>query len=496
MHNGTGATDNHGGMRTLAIRVALLAALLFAGAQSAAAETFHFAAGDLRVGMTPAIPGGRLSLPLGPIGELTWTTHTGPVNLEVQFLIGASADALPTPEQFRDLRLAFVLRKLPWLLLLGAIGGLLIVTHGTLRRRAVAAAIGAGGLLTAVTISFAIVGLTFDADRLADPHYRGPIKDAPRILQLLKEVQRDWAGVERNINRAVAGLQRLHTQVVTDAPGPQADTVRLLLISDIHNNPLGLLIAQELSRRFEVDGILNAGDFTDRGTALEGALFARFADMELPQAIVAGNHEDRATLQRAREISNALVLGSDEAQQRMEIGGISILGEADPNAAFISSDPFNEVAEEEVPILCEGLRAAWEAEPATVVLVHDPRLGACAAESAAAAGAKLVLAWGHLHEPSYERNGTVLSVSPGTSGAAGFKSDVVLPYGFTLLEFDADTGNPVSVCQFAFASPSELESTSCHIVSGRLFPIDVSEPTPSPSPDTTVTSTPASRAEQ
>lgn len=472
-------------MRNIAIRVAVLGALLFAGAQSVAPETFRFEAGNLRVQMKPALPGGNLTLPLGPIGELTWTTHTGPINLDVQFFIGGSGDRLPTPEEFRDLRLAFLLRKLPWLILVGALGGLLVVTHGPWQHRARAAGIGVGALAAAIGISGVIVGLTFDANRLADPHYRGAIRDAPRVLQLLKEVQQDWAGVERNINRAVAGLQRLHTQVVTRAPVAPDDTVRLLLVSDIHNNPLGMLIVEELVTRFEVNGILNAGDFTDKGTRLEGDLFAAYSNLGIPHAIAPGNHEDSAALQQARAVEGVVVLGSEEEQQRTEIAGISILGEADPNAYFITSDPFNDVATERVPVLCELLAQRWSADPTMVVLVHDPRLGECARDAADEQDAIMVFAWGHTHEPHFEQDGTVISVGPGSSGAAGFKSDVVLPYGFTLLDFDGETLEPVSVCQFAFSSPGALESSACHILSGRLTPEgeeDDEEPTPTPTP--------------
>ena len=474
-------------MKTIAIRITLVAGLLFAGAQATAPETYHFRAGDLVLQVKPALPGGRLTMPLGPIGDLTWTTHTGPFDLEASFLIGGSASQLPRPDEFRDLRLALLLRKLPWILLFGALGSALIVDgpRRAWRERRRTMAIGAAAVLGAVAIAGAITGLTFDANRLADPRYRGAIKDAPRILQLLKEVQRDWAGVERNINRAVAGLQRLHAQVVAEVPVQPEDTIRLLLISDIHNNPLGLLIAEQLADRFDADGILNAGDFTDRGTAPEGELFASFGDLGLPQVIAPGNHEDTATLARAAEIADTVVFGPET--NRAIVAGLEVIGEADPNAFFIRSDPSNELAEERVPVLCEGLAALWSETHAPIVLVHDPRLGECAAERAREEGAILVFAWGHLHEPAYEQRGTVISVSPGSSGAAGFKSDVVLPYGFTLLEFDRTTNEPVSVCTFLFDDPSTLQQSTCHIVTGRLVPEDRAE---EPLPPTTSTPTP------
>jgi len=240
------------------------------------------------------------------------------------------------------------------------------------------------------------------------------------------------------------------------------DTVRLLLISDIHNNPLGLLIAKELVTRFSIDGVLNAGDITDRGSRPEAALFERFGDFGLPHVIAAGNHEDVAMMTRLRGLRGVTVLESNRVDNAT-IQGITILGDSDPNAYTIESNPDNELAQEQIPLRCEALAARIDAVSPEVILVHDKRLGECAAREAEARGLTMMFANGHSHKQAYREHGTVIEVNPGTSGANGFKSATDLPYGFAMLEFDPTNVRPVSVCLFQFDKPGLLRANYCHI---------------------------------
>jgi predicted phosphodiesterase len=442
------------------IRFVLLGALAFAGSRTVAPETFDFSAGQLTARVTPAIPGGKVLLDLGPFGELSWHTHRTPLNVRAAFVIGRSPRALPDLEQLRDLRVAFLLRKLPWLALMGALVGLLLM-EGDLRRRGLAAGIGAaailgvGGLLVGATI------VTFDAKGLERPHYRGPIEDAPRVLSILKEVGRDVAGARRNINKVAEGLERLHAQIVNSAaPITPRPTVRFLVMSDIHNNPLGMLVAKELVDRFDVKVVLNAGDFTDRGTEPEAELFARFGSLAPRQVVIGGNHEDRPTMDRIKQVHGVTVLERDGIDL-VDLDGVTVLGDSDPNSYGISSNPFDPASLAEIPARCEDLKSRWEATKATIVMVHDPKMGACAADAAREQQLPLVFVWGHTHKQALAVSGTVLELSDGTSGANGIKTPKAAPYGFGLLEFDAVTHEVSSACVFQFDDPAHLKETSC-----------------------------------
>lgn len=336
-----------------------------------------------------------------------------------------------------------------------------IVVQGNERHRSRNIALSTAGFAAFVALIVGVSALTFDPAALANPRYRGPIVDAPRVLQLLKEVQNDFAGVRRNINRVVAGLQRIHAQIVAQANVPSGPAVRFLVLSDIHNNPLGLLIADEIREQFIVDAVLDAGDFTDRGTQIEGELFSEFANLGVPHVITPGNHEDVAAIRRVEGIPGVRILrtGADVADVR----GIAILGDEDPNARSIESDPHNEAARTEIPIRCERLAERFVEVRPSVLMVHDPQMGECAAKLAEQQQIPLVFVWGHRHRQSYEERGSVVSLSPGTSGANGIKSPVPSGYGFALLEFDPDARRLTSVCLFVFDGPQQLRQAACHL---------------------------------
>ncbi len=448
--------------RRSALRFAALLALAFSAARIITPATFPIAAGELTARMTPALPGGKVTLHLGPFGELSWNMHDGPVNIEASFLVGQDVSAAPTLAAIENIYGEFALRKLGWLIFAGALLGGLVV-HGSRRRTARAAVIGALSSVLVAAVLGGVSFLTFDDRALANVRYRGPIEDAPRMLALIKEVQRGWEGVKRNIDDLVAGLERIHSQIVAPpAPLAEGDTVRVLVTSDLHNNPLGLVIAKELVQRFDAEGVLDAGDFTDRGTQGEGELFAEFANLGVPYVIVAGNHEDVDALARAKRVPGVTILES-RTTDTAELAGLVVLGDSDPNAYFVDSDPRNQRALEEIPPLCERLANRSQTLRPSIVLVHNPALGECAAARAEEELMPLVYVTGHMHQPSYEVRGTVVSVSPGTSGANGIKTARPAPYGFALLEFDRPTKQIRSVCLFAFETPTTLRETECHL---------------------------------
>lgn len=443
-------------------RAILLIGFAICAGRIFAPVSFPFSSGELVVRVTPNVPGGTVALDLGPFGQLSWNTHTAPLDVRASFVIGERPRELPDLADLRDLRIAFLIRKLPWLALAGLLGGLL-VSGATVRRRAVIT--GGIGALTFLAAGSLVVGatiLTFDAKALEEPHYRGPIEDAPRVLEVLSEVSRDLAGARRNINKVAEGLLRLHSQITARPTATSDETTRVLVVSDVHNNPIGFLIAEELAQRFGATVTLNAGDFTDRGTEPEAELFARFGTVTPKQVVVGGNHEDRVTLDRVRRMPGVTLLESS-GTDLVEAEGIAILGETDPNAYGIASDPRNDLADVEFPVRCEQLAQRFAASKARIILVHDRRLGECAAETARAAGRTLVLVRGHDHKPLLAVDGGVLEMSPGTSGANGIKTPVEAPYGFGLLEFDPSTGELVSACLFAFDDPAHLRETSCRI---------------------------------
>ncbi|MDP3991671.1 MAG: metallophosphoesterase [Candidatus Colwellbacteria bacterium] len=443
-------------VKSAIIRIVLVAFLVFVSVELVSPTVFHLETGKLSLRLAPAIPGGELKLGLGPLGELSWGTHYGPLNVEAVFVVGDSAETLPQPEDFGGLTWKLIWAKLLWLLLFGGLFGVVAI-NGPPRRRIIGAALSIVSTFVVVTILGTVAALTFNPQSLRNPSYRGPIQDAPRIFRLVTEIQEDWDKAQLTFNEVIAGLVRLHEQVTTGAEVPTPPTVKFLLVSDLHNNPLGMAMARELAKSFKVDAVLDAGDFTDRGTAMEADFFVRSSDNGIPYILVAGNHEDEAAIQRVKEASNIRLL---ENGALTEIRGIRIIGESDPLGGIDDRDP--KLAEMSFSEICRKLEREFAKTDALIILVHNPEVGECAARYAEEIELPLVFVSGHDHRQFFERSGTVISVSPGTSGAGGFVHAVEQLYGFALVEFEAKTKTFASACLMLFDGPGELRESSCH----------------------------------
>lgn len=445
-------------MKKRLIRLLLLGILLFSAWRLISASTYQLESGQLKVVMTPAIPGGRVILPLGPVGELTWKLHWAPVDLRVEFLISEKAKNLPTAKQLASYKKNFIMVKSFWLIIFALSCCLLIYERGT-KKRHQRIVVSIAAFLTLILAVGLIGVLTFNAAALKHPSYKGPVKDAQRVLQIIRESQSDWEGAQRSINSAIQNISQLSRAISEGSKGIKGDTVKFLLISDIHNNPSGLTIARDLADSWKADAILNAGDFTDRGTGLEAKILANFGNFKVPHIIVAGNHEDGPAISRAKLVPGVQFLEYG-ARDTAEIGGIKILGDADPNSERIEDNPRDEWSNSEFPRLCEQLKNRFIATNPQMIMAHNPAQGECARSYAEENGLPLVFIWGHKHQQALELGNTVTGISAGTSGAGGIKEIGKRPYGFAFIEFDRTTKKLVAgwLCE---NSSSNLSQTSC-----------------------------------
>lgn len=450
------------GRRALLILLAA-AGVAICSAQLVAPTNLDFEWGELSLQLTPSLPGGDIALDLGPVGELSWKVHSSPVDVKATFLLERNTDRLPNTSDLENLPLRFAVQKLPWLAVLGALVGAL-VAWGWGKKPLVGGAVGAGGSLICLLTIVALAALTFRPGGLEDPRYRGPVEDVPRVLSIVRTVVRDFEDIQQNIARMVAGLQRIQSQISATTPVDDPEPgLRILVVSDLHNNPIGMLIGQELVDRFKVEGVIDAGDFSDQGTVLEGELFTRFASVEVPYVIAPGNHEDEAALTKVAAIPNVSILDVAAGKGVFEIGGLKIVGDRDAMSSEVGSDPRSAKSRRETPVRCRRLAEQTKDVEPTIVIVHRREMGECAATRAQQMKRPLVFVWGHMHRQEYEEQPYLVSLSPGTSGANGVKTPVETPYGFSLLEFDRSTGLLVSTCQFQFDGPSALRSVKCHL---------------------------------
>jgi predicted phosphodiesterase len=430
------------------LRIAALVAVAVCLVLLLAPGTYRVPRGSVTFELRPAVPGGRIVMPLGPAGVLALQTHRTPVDVSVDYRL---PDEVPTvseaerllrglPEFETSARTAFqrfVSGKALWLLGLGAGVGLLIAGPRRFETALLAAGFGAAGVL-ALGGAFALVTLA-TVDHTPEVRYEGLASNVPRLLPMLRGLEAQEAGRLERLPEYVEGLQlvALDLQREVEGTGRPADVRRVLLFSDLHTNVFGMRYASRLALGGDdpVDLVLVAGDVTDGGTRDEAELFLRlFSPPEgVPVLMVGGNHEDRPAMEAFAQ-SGFTVLDWEAATA----AGLTVYGVSDPVASTSQVDS-------EVELLAaqdERLVGLWlELEAPDVLMVHDIRQAERTVELAEEAGEPLVVAYGHDHVLSVSRRGSVVLVDPGTSGASGYGSlgrGEEIPYTFQLLDFSLE----------------------------------------------------------
>ena len=431
-------------------RVALVLAVTMSVAQLLTAGTYGVDGGDMTLRVRPAWPGGRLVMPLGPAGRVEMHAYRMPLNVEVSYElagqetlgdIGRLTQDLPSVrasavKAFVD----FAISKIPWLVVLGISCGLLIVDRGPhlMRRLAVAAGIGVIGV---AVVSGAVTGLAYATlDRTPKVSYYGLARDLPSVVTAVRNGSEALQRYDLDFGGFAAALETISRQLVGGASASQGDdVVRLLLVTDVHINPVGSRLAARLARSEvePVDAVLLGGDMTYFGTDPEARLFATtLGDPGVPVIVVGGNHESAPAMDYFAEVGWRVLDGATT-----DVGGVSIMGFSDPaadTAEIISStDPMNQAA--------KAAAEAWSAaQPRPdVVLVHDVAQADGVIAAARSESSQLVVMHGHSHVVSLSREGSVTVVDGGTAGAS---SIIALgaapntPYTFQIVEFAADGG--------------------------------------------------------
>lgn len=389
----------------------------------------------------------RLSIP--PVGEIRARTHRGPLDVRVELqnidLPGLKKTLAEPPEQQEimgraRLELAkamkeFVIKAL----LLGVLGGL----FGTMilqRRRAREFML--GGVIGLVTAAVLLAGTyyTYDVKKFRNPQYEGMLKAAPWMIGLVQQsldTVNTWGKQIRVVTDNLYGLfERMDT---LEAIGPTGEgDLRVLHVSDIHNNPAAFDFIGQVTKTFGVDMVIDTGDLSDFGTPIEAAAMEQIRKIDVPYVITPGNHETAAAVQELQKIPNVKVLTGGT----VNVKGLDIAGIADP-AAFANSPrvtgdgPIKDYAAKLEEIIAKAPRKP------VVVAVHNNRL------ARQLTGKAPVILHGHDHRYRIDVVDKTVLIAAGTTGAAGLRgleTDREIPYSVVLLRFrwDGDGFRPVS----------------------------------------------------
>jgi predicted phosphodiesterase len=418
----------------------LLVALLGAAAGLLSLGTVTVAQGRVgpgRVAVRAHLGAGRTELRLPPLGQVSAATHSAPVTLTAQvdevsierlqavLATEAPGDRLQSEvsADLEPLLRAFAWRALVIAAVAGALAGALVP-----RRRWTYALAGSAGAVVTVTVLLGGAWRSYDAEAFDKARFEGPLERAPALLATVRRHVDDIAVVRKRVQVLGDQVAELYSVASAQVGGPVGgDEVRILHISDVHSNPLGLEVARRLAEHFKVAAVLDTGDLTSFGLPVEGRLGDLVGTMTVPYLLVPGNHDSAENRQALARVHNIQLLDGTVA----EIGGVRILGIGDPTFTA-----HNEVSAAEAAVVkraqAPDVAARVDALRPDVLAVHDPALG-----EASEGHVPLIVA-GHLHKNTATRKDGTLVLTVGSTGATGlgsFTVDTGSPYEAELLHF-------------------------------------------------------------
>lgn len=439
----------------LAVVVGLLAALLGVGLIPAA----YGPTGPTEVALR-VIPGaGETRLRFTPLGTIGADTHAAPARIELSLVeadIEALARAATSPEgrvELRDevkedltrLAIQAAIQNFIGVVLIGLAVTALLLGRGL----GILAGAAAGSLLGSAALTVMIL-TTFDLGAFEQPSYSGALTKAQQVVEVVARGEEVLDRARSRFDVASARLSKLLVLLARPDPNPRDAGTVLLHVSDIHANPIGFEVTQQLAEEFRVDAIVDTGDLgsaeLDTGALssaigpVDAAIAREIRRSGVTYLYAAGNHDSPQLRRRVAAAPNVEVLDRNVTT----VGALEIMGWADPTFST-TPIPEAEKSERRRQMSPEVAEAVVEAGP-DVLAVHDPVLA-----SASFGKVPLVIA-GHTHERSESLEEGTLVLTVGSTGATGLKHltfEAGRDYEAEILYFEGVTLVAVDYLSFA-----------------------------------------------
>ncbi|MCO8272041.1 metallophosphoesterase [Actinoplanes sp. TRM 88003] len=474
--------------------------------------TMLFAHADVAVGpfraemsISPSIFGGT-EVDLPPLGSLHLDSHDGPIHLKVNLaaLDQNRTEALiddPTAissagenavDDVRNGVIRLGVRTLGIAVLSALVLSALIFRN--VRKVAIAG-------VTSLVVTGGSLGLaasTLRPDSIAEPRYEGLLVNAPAVVGDARRIADNYGRYSEQLQQIVSNVSRLYT-TVSSLPvyEPEANTTRLLHVSDLHLSPQAYGLIRTVVQTFEIDAVIDTGDLVDWGSTAETQYASSIPSVGVPYIWVRGNHDSASIQTAVARQRNAVVLDN----QITTVNGLTIAGIGDPEFTPDKSEtPPAENADDpaQSPLLRAGGQLAdtirGSDKPVDIALVHDPAMA-----PPLSGVVPLVLA-GHKHQrevsllpepapapsaspaplPSADgdqaRIATRLMVEGSTGGAGlrGLEKEEPTPLSLSVLYFDENR-------QLKAYDDIQLGGTGQSNVEMQRNVVGAEEPSPSPS---------------
>ncbi|MHB9004246.1 MAG: metallophosphoesterase family protein, partial [Coriobacteriia bacterium] len=299
------------------------------------------------------------------------------------------------------------------------------------------------------------------------PTFRGAVSYAPSLIELVQRRADDVESLRDQVDKLATDLSRYYASPQSFASaGALEATYRVLHVSDLHLDPVGLELAEQLAEEFSVSLVIDTGDINHYGSRVEAAFVASQVPTDMPRAFVPGNHDSPAIIAALRGLSNVAVL--DGASE--EFQGMVVFGVGDPSSAGMEVEPDRDEIDSLAMNRATALRNSIESgsPTPTIVAVHN---GDMAPEFDGLA--QIVLA-GHTHEPVLERMNESWYLNSGTTGGIHFsrmRAEPHIPHSASVLYFTPTRPHTlIAIDQievYGLASQSSLKRT---VIDESLLP--------------------------
>jgi len=427
-----------------AIAIVLAAALSILFVVSFGYSAFDIDGVRLGYSISPSLRG-ETELAIPPFGEVTARTHKTPLSLQVVLEKIYLQELSQVAEEINDgeelvqkveLELKKALRQLLIrLILLAAVGGAVgaALSPGKRLYKALAGSIVGAALIGVLLLA---TYQTYNIHAFKQPRYSGALQAAPWATEGIAKRLADIKAFREEILNVARNVDSFYSKIEAWQP-LEGDTIKVLHVSDIHNNPVGVDLIKRVVKDFNIDLVVDTGDMTDFGTPVEARLIEGIASLPVPYVFAPGNHDSPETVSFLRGVKNVTVLDGG----LIDAKGVKIFGIPDPTSLGSEIAP---VSDTQIRAYVSDIEKALESlsERPHIIAVHNPK-----AASGLIGEAPVVLT-GHTHKAGLvERDGNVI-LNAGTTGAAGlrtFQAEEGVPYTLNIIHFDRSTKKLVAV---------------------------------------------------
>ena len=382
---------------------------------------------------------GSTTINLPPIGILKAYTHTAPIAVNIMLqnidldLIKVIIDRIHDKNELFLLFREDVIRAVQILAVktvaLGMTGATFAAFFLKLKKKEFMVCIFISLLLVIALLSS--VYITYDIMAFDKPEYFGTLKAAPWLIGIWNKGLSQINELGQQLKNMSDGISMVFSRM-DNLASTEESMVRVLHVSDIHNNPAAFEFMEQIIKNFNVDFVIDTGDITDYGTFLEDMVIKQLSQLPVDYIFVAGNHDSPKTLELLKTVDNVTILDGEITT----IKGIDILGFSD-----VVSDTTDIVPSGEAEIMKLYLKIREKLyslnKMPDILVVHNPK------STESLSGLVPIILNGHVHKASLKEENNSLIINAGTTGAAGIRglqSKGEIPYSAVLLYFNKSKG--------------------------------------------------------